>query len=135
MKKIREAIVAAEAKAATDLEVLSTVESEFAEAVKLKYLENLDLHAALAERARLQEQAAQLRKYEEQPPAQGGRHGARTAPRAGGRPYPPERCFSGDSAPRDRDLIRLAFECQVTMSQAKELICVAESPQLPFRRV
>ena len=66
MKKIREAIVAAEGKAASDLEVLSTVESEFIEAVKLKYLEALDLNAALAERARLQERAAKLRQYEEQ---------------------------------------------------------------------
>ena len=39
MKKVREAIVAAEDKAASDLEVLATVESEFAEAVKIKYLE------------------------------------------------------------------------------------------------
>ena len=66
MKKIREAIVAAEGKAASDLEVLSTVESEFSEAVRLKYLEALDLNAALAERARLQERAAKLREYEEQ---------------------------------------------------------------------
>ena len=65
MKKIREAIVAAEDKAASDLEVLSTVESEFSEAVRLKYLEALDLNAALTERARLQERAEKLREYEE----------------------------------------------------------------------
>lgn len=51
MKKVREAIVAAEDKAASDLEVLATVESEFAEAVKIKYLEHLDLNEALMERS------------------------------------------------------------------------------------
>ena len=64
MKKVREAIVAAEDKAASDLEVLATVESEFAEAVKIKYLEHLDLNEALMERSRLQERAKRLREYE-----------------------------------------------------------------------
>lgn len=70
MKKVREAIVAAEDKAASDLEVLATVESEFAEAVKIKYLEHLDLNEALMERSRLQERAKRLREYEAQRAAQ-----------------------------------------------------------------
>lgn len=135
MKKIREAIVAAEAKAAADLEVLSTVESEFAEAVKLKYLENLDLHAALAERARLQEQAAQLRKYEEQlRPKE-----ADTVPEPYREPVDgpiPQSDVFRETPPQETETIyRLAFECQVTMSQAKELSAWLKARNIPFRRV
>lgn len=135
MKKIREAIVAAEAKAATDLEVLSTVESEFAEAVKLKYLENLDLHAALAERARLQEQAAQLRKYEEQLRTKE----ADTVPEPHREPVDgpiPQSDAFRETPPQETETIyRLAFECQVTMSQAKELSAWLKARNIPFRRV
>lgn len=135
MKKIREAIVAAEAKAAADLEVLSTVESEFAEAVKLKYLENLDLHAALAERARLQEQAAQLRKYEEQlRPKE-----ADTVPEPHREPVdgpiPQSNAFREMPPQETETIYRLAFECQVTMSQAKELSAWLKARNIPFRRV
>lgn len=135
MKKIRESIVAAEAKAAADLEVLSTVESEFAEAVKLKYLENLDLHAALAERARLQEQAAQLRKYEEQlRPKE-----ANTVPKPHREPMDgpiPQSDAFRETPPQETETIyRLAFECQVTMSQAKELSAWLKARNIPFRRV
>ena len=135
MKKIREAIVAAEAKAAADLEVLSTVESEFAEAVKLKYLENLDLHAALAERARLQEQAAQLRKYEEQlrPKEADAVPELHREPVDG--PIPQSDAFRETPPQETETIYRLAFECQVTMSQAKELSAWLKARNIPFRRV
>ena len=135
MKKIREAIVAAEAKAAADLEVLSTVESEFAEAVKLKYLENLDLHAALAERARLQEQAAQLRKYEEQlrPKEADAMPEPHCEPVDG--PIPQSDAFRETPPQETETIYRLAFECQVTMSQAKELSAWLKARNIPFRRV
>lgn len=135
MKKIREAIVAAEAKAAADLEVLSTVESEFAEAVKLKYLEDLDLHAALAERARLQEQAAQLRKYEEQlrPKEADAVPEPHREPVDG--PIPQSDAFRETPPQETETIYRLAFECQVTMSQAKELSAWLKARNIPFRRV
>lgn len=135
MKKIREAIVAAEAKAAADLEVLSTVESEFAEAVKLKYLENLDLHAALAERARLQEQAAQLRRYEEQlrPKEADMVPEPHREPVDG--PIPQSNAFRETPTQETETVYRLAFECQVTMSQAKELSAWLKARNIPFRRV
>lgn len=135
MKKIREAIVAAEAKAAADLEVLSTVESEFAEAVKLKYLEDLDLHAALAERARLQEQAAQLRRYEEQlrPKEVDMVPEPHREPVDG--PIPQSNAFRETPTQETETVYRLAFECQVTMSQAKELSAWLKARNIPFRRV
>ena len=95
MKKVREAIVAAEDKAASDLEVLATVESEFAEAVKIKYLEHLDLNEALMERSRLQERAKRLREYEARPGRQPGRGAARGRGDAGRRADPGPRCQCG----------------------------------------
>lgn len=97
MKKVREAIVAAEDKAASDLEVLATVESEFAEAVKIKYLEHLDLNEALMERSRLQERAKRLREYEAQRaprPPTWQRNSARQRQR-GARADPGPRCQCG----------------------------------------
>lgn len=128
MKKIREAIVAAESKASSDLEVLSTVESEFAEAVKLKYLEGLDLNAALAERARLREQACRLREYEE-------RRGARDA-----EPLPPPApapaaAEEPEPEAREETVYRLCFECMVTMEQAAELAEWLRSRNISYRRV
>ena len=110
-------------------------ETVFAEAVKLKYLENLDLHAALAERARLQEQAAQLRKYEEQlRPKE-----ADTVPEPHREPVDgpiPQSDAFREMPPKEAETIyRLAFECQVTMSQAKELSAWLKARNIPFRRV
>lgn len=137
MKKIREAIVAAEAKAASDLEVLATVESEFAEAVKIKYLEHLDLNEALLERARLQERAKRLREYEEQrakaaanlPEEQrveAASHGAEQATNI------PEPAAGAEQA---ETVYRLCFECMVTAAQAKELSDWLKARNISFRRV
>lgn len=137
MKKIREAIVAAEAKAASDLEVLATVESEFAEAVKIKYLEHLDLNEALLERARLQERAKRLREYEEQrakaaanlPDEQrveAATHGAEQSANI------PEPAAGAEQA---ETVYRLCFECMVTAAQAKELSDWLKARNIQFRRV
>lgn len=141
MKKIREAIVSAEDKAKSDLEVLSTVESEFAEAVKLKYLEHLDLNAALSERARLREQAENLRAYEEEqararaaqeaanlPEAERAAACARGADQTG--TWEP-----GGGAAVEEVVYRLAFECQVTKAQAAELSAWLKAHNISFRRI
>ena len=140
MKKIREAIVSAEGKVASDLEVLSTVESEFAEAVRLKYLEALDLNAALAERARLQERAAKLREYEEQrrraaeaeaanvPEAERAEAEAANVPEAG----------QAEAAPAmgaEETVYLLRFECQLTRSQAAELSAWLKDRNISYRRI
>ncbi len=130
VKKIREAIIAAEKKAASDLEVLSTVESEFAEAVKLKYLEALDLNAALSERARLQEQARPLREYEER---QNQAKAAATADQAEKVSIPPAQ--EEDIRQVGETVYRLVFECHVTMSQAKELSAWLNAHNISFRRI
>ena len=137
MKKIREAIVAAEGKTASDLEVLSTVESEFAEAVRLKYLEALDLNAALAERARLQERAAKLREYEEQrrraaeaeaanvPETERAEAAARDAGQAEAAP----------ATGAEETVYLLRFECQLTRSQAMELSAWLKDRNISYRRI
>lgn len=137
MKKIREAIVAAEGKTASDLEVLSTVESEFAEAVRLKYLEAMDLNAALAERARLQERAAKLREYEEQ------RHRAAEAepsnvPEAERAEAAAKDAGQAEAAPAmgaEETVYLLRFECQLTRSQAAELSAFLKARNISYRRI
>lgn len=146
LKKIRESIVAAEDKAASDLEVLSTVESEFAEAVKLKYLEALDLNAALTERARLQERAAKLREYEEQQRARAANlpEAERAAASARGAEQAPDPAANAEQAGTwepgggeavEETVYLLRFECQVTRGQAAELAAWLKARNISYRRI
>ena len=137
MKKIREAIVAAEGKTASDLEVLSTVESEFAEAVRLKYLEALDLNAALAERARLQERAAKLREYEEQR-RRAAEAEAASVPEAERAEAAAKDAGQAEAAPAmgaEETVYLLRFECQLTRSQAAELSAWLKDRNISYRRI
>ena len=137
MKKIREAIVAAEGKVASDLEVLSTVESEFAEAVRLKYLEALDLNAALAERARLQERAAKLREYEEQR-RRAAEAEASNVPEAERAEAAAKDAGQAEAAPAtgaEETVYLLRFECQLTRSQAAELSAWLKDRNISYRRI
>ena len=137
MKKIREAIVAAEGKVASDLEVLSTVESEFAEAVRLKYLEALDLNAALAERARLQERAAKLREYEEQR-RRAAEAEAANVPEAERAEAAAKDVGQAEAAPAmgaEETVYLLRFECQLTRSQAMELSAWLKDRNISYRRI
>lgn len=137
MKKIREAIVAAEGKVASDLEVLSTVESEFAEAVRLKYLEALDLNAALAERARLQERAAKLREYEEQR-RRAAEAEAASVPEAEQAEAAAKDAGQAEAAPAmgaEETVYLLRFECQLTRSQAMELSAWLKDRNISYRRI
>ena len=137
MKKIREAIVAAESKVASDLEVLSTVESEFAEAVRLKYLEALDLNAALAERARLQERAAKLREYEEQR-RRAAEAEAANVPEAERAEAAAKDAGQAEAAPAtgaEETVYLLRFECQLTRSQAAELSAWLKDRNISYRRI
>ena len=137
MKKIREAIVAAEGKTASDLEVLSTVESEFAEAVRLKYLEALDLNAALAERARLQERAAKLREYEEQR-RRAAEAEAASVPEAERAEAAAKDAGQAEAAPAtgaEETVYLLRFECQLTRSQAAELSAWLKARNISYRRI
>lgn len=148
MKKIRETIVAAEAKAASDLEVLATVESEFAEAVKLKYLETLDLSTALAERARLQAQAARLREYEAQRAAQAAEKnevpdgtkqsspvGERTSSEASETWAKDQGEGCGAREDEEETVYLLRFECQITRDQARELSAWLKARNINYRRI
>ena len=137
MKKIREAIVAAEGKTASDLEVLSTVESEFAEAVRLKYLEALDLNAALAERARLQERAAKLREYEEQR-RRAAEAEAASVPEAERAEAAAKDAGQAEAAPAmgaEETVYLLRVECQLTRGQAAELSAFLKARNISYRRI
>lgn len=146
MKKIREAIVAAEAKAASDLEVLATVESEFAEAVKIKYLEHLDLNEALLERARLQERAKRLREYEAQRAAQAANlaeeqreaeatRGAEQTPDPAANAAQAGTWEPGGGETVEETIYLLRFECQVTKDQAAELSRWLKERNISYRRI
>ena len=145
-KKIRDAIIAAETKAASDLAVLSTVESEFAEAVKIKYLGHLDLNEALLERARLQERAKRLREYEEQRAAyasslpeerrvEAAAQGAAQTPDPAANAAQAGSWEPGGGAAVEETVYLLRFECRVTKAQAKELSSWLKVRNIQFRRV
>lgn len=137
LNKLREAIVSAEGKVASDLEVLSTVESEFAEAVRLKYLEALDLNAALAERARLQERAAKLREYEEQR-RRAAEAEAANVPEAERAEAAAKDAGQAEAAPAmgaEETVYLLRFECQLTRSQAAELSAWLKDRNISYRRI
>ena len=138
MKKVREAIVAAEDKAASDLEVLATVESEFAEAVKIKYLEHLDLNAALAERARLQERAAKLRQYEEQQrrAQENAAANLQEEERAKASARGAEQAAAAtQSEGTEENIYLLRFECQLTRAQAAALADFLKANRISYRRI
>lgn len=135
LKKIREAIVAAEDKATSDLEVLSTVESEFAEAVKLKYLEGLDLNAALAERARLRDQAAKLREYLEQQRARSATQAEEQVRDPVEGTIPQSDVYRAEPARQEEHFYLLRFECKVTKDQAAELAAWLKTNNISYRRV
>ena len=140
MKKVREAITATEMQVSKDLEVLGTVESEFAEAVKLKYLENLDLSAALAERARLRERAEKLRAYEEEQARAKAVEAERLAA-AAIKPAPAEPAAEtmepggGAAVEESIPVYLLRFECQVTKDQAAELSRWLKERNISYRRI
>lgn len=146
IKKITESITAKVEKVRGDLLTLSTVESEFSEAVKLKYLETLDLGAALQERAKLQEQAKRLREYEEKKAAEA----AAAAAAAESTPEPsPD--YSEPEAVQDateqtkpahleeiehiEQVYLLRFECKVTREQAAELSQYLKLNNISYRRI
>lgn len=137
MKKIKEEIEAAVKKASSDLEVLSTVESEFSEAVKLKYLERLDLNGALAERARLQERARKLREYEEQRRAAEAQEKPvqPAGPEQGQEPAGPEEAPQKVSQAREEQVYLLRFECQLTYDQAAQLAEWFKLRNINYRRI
>ena len=134
MKKIRAAIVETENKVSSDLEILSTVESEFIDAVKLKYLEGLDLNTALAERARLQDQAKRLREYEDQQRARAAQE-APQPPVPAPTPVVQEATEVPEPESGEVRVYRLCFECQVTREQAAELAAWLKARNIPYRRV
>ena len=151
LKKVREEITARLERVRADLQVLDTVEGEFLEAVKLKYLEHLDVSEALAERKRLQEQAEKLRSYEEQrrrraqeeamealrTQARGGLEPAEEPAGPDPRPAREEAEPAGEAAGQGREeqRYRLRFECLVTLAQAQALAGFLTEQHIEFRRV
>lgn len=137
MKKIKESVMASVEKTTADLEVLSTVESEFSETVKLKYLDTLDISAALAERARLQEQAKRLLEYEEQRARVETAETARPEAPASTHPAHPEPRQEAEPAQQSstETVYRLRFECAVTAAQAQALAWFLTDNHISYRRI
>ncbi len=144
MKKIREAIVALEAKVASDLEALSAVEGEFVDAVKVKYLEALDLNAALNEHKRLRDEAEKLRAYNARQEAMRKLEAA--APPKQGEPVPdggygtwePGGGASVETpqpVPEEEKVYLLRFEVKVTKAQAAELAQYLKDHNIDFGRI
>ena len=145
LKKVREALVAMESKVASDLEALSTVESEFIDAVKIKYMEGFDLSAALTERKRLQDEAEKLRQYNARkeafeklasaaPPKEEApspvQEGAQTWEPGGGADVEQH-----GPAPEEEKFYILRFECTVTKAHAAELSAWLKARNLDYRRI
>lgn len=154
VKKVREEISARISKVRADLEILSTVESEFAEPVKMKYLETLDVSAALKERVRLYEQAKKLREYEA---AQRRQVAMAALDRAEqGRQEPPAEAEDQQPVPVPEGVLEanfkdvtpdhpqeatgekrytLAFACELTLAQAAALKKFLVDNAIKYRRV
>ena len=145
LKKVREALVALEGKVASDLEALSTVESEFIDAVKIKYMEGFDLSAALTERKRLQDEAEKLRQYNARkaafekmeaaaPPKEEApapvQEGAQTWEPGGGADVEQH-----GPAPEEEKFYILRFECTVTKAHAAELSAWLKAHNIDYRRI
>lgn len=145
LKKVREALVAMEGKVASDLEALSTVESEFIDAVKIKYMEGFDLSAALTERKRLQDEAEKLRQYNARkaafeklaaaaPPKEEApapvQEGAQTLEPGGGADVEQH-----GPAPEEEKFYILRFECTVTRTNAAELSAWLKAHNIDYRRI
>lgn len=127
MKKIRDAIAETVSRVESDLKVLDTVDGEFAEAVKLKYLERYDLSEALAERKRLADEAEKLRAFEES----AAEADSEEAPSSSA----VEETGSTPQDETDGQLYLLRFECSVTKHQAAELAQYLKSNNIEYRRV
>lgn len=128
LKKIRESIVETESKVASDLEVLSTIDSDFIEAVKLKYLENLDLSEALAERNRLAGEAEKLRAFEATKNQAAGAEVSAPSVETVEGPAPAP-------SPETETLYLLRFECRLTEAQAAELAQYLKTNNIEYRRI
>lgn len=70
MADIQKEITDAIFKVRNDLKILTALKSEFEVQIKDKYLENFDMSAALAEKARLEEQQKKLEALKREEPAQ-----------------------------------------------------------------
>lgn len=133
MKKVKEEVSGALAKIRADLKVLGTVEAEYQDEVKVKYLETLDVSAALAHRHHLKEQAQKLREMEEmrrREEALGGLAQAAGADTEGG---PCDAARQGDGL-REK-VYRLTFECSVTQAQAAALSAFLRDNNISYRRI
>ncbi len=146
LKKVKESIISLEEKVSSDLNVLSTVEGEFSDAVKVKYLEAYDLNAALTERKRLQDEAEKLRQYNARKEAFEKLAAAAPTkqdeplghnPVAPCDPFAPAGAspITPTSAPEKEKVYQLRFECQITKDQAAALAAWLKANNIKYRRI
>jgi DNA-binding transcriptional ArsR family regulator len=126
-------------KVSADLNVISTVDLQYAEQVKGKYLDTLDLAAAIAEQTRLKEIAERIRLYDEARACAPAPIEA-PKPQAPAAPLPAAPAVTAaptmDVAPSaDIEVFRVVFECFVTRDQALALKTFFDSRNISFRRI
>ncbi|MEL4859801.1 DUF1351 domain-containing protein [Pseudoflavonifractor phocaeensis] len=130
MKKIKEEVSSALSKIRADLKVLGTVEAEYQDEVKVKYLEALDVSAALAHRHHLKEQAQKFREMEEKRRRVEALGGLAQADACGAGPAPEE-----PTEQEQETVYYLAFECSVTKAQAAALSAFMRNNNITYRRI
>jgi hypothetical protein len=139
IKDIKQEISERITRTSADLELLdSTIEGEFKNAVKIKYLDTLDLSTALAEHTRLKEQALRLREREKLEAERKSALDAIAVPEPAPAPAPepePEPAPAPAPEQTNEKLYHLAFECRITIPQAKALMAWLESNNIEYRRI
>lgn len=143
-KKIRDSMTDTMERVSSGLAALSTVESEFMEAVKIKYLENLNMNEALNERKRLQDEAERLRAFNARREAM--EKLASAAPDRKEAPVPPPAegtwepgggasVEEPEPVPEEEKIYLLRFECRITKGHAAELAAWLKAHNIDYRRI
>lgn len=142
LKKIRESLMATRLQVERELNILETVESEFTEAVKLKYLQTLDLTAALNERNRLKEETEKLRTYEQQQRTKTVLENLEGATPAVSQQVtevaeqePIPEVVPVPTEPEPEKVYLLRFECRLTKAQAAELSAWLRVHNISYHRI
>lgn len=142
LKKIRDSLMATRLRVERELQILETVESEFVEAVKLKYLQTLDLTAALNERNRLKEEAEKLRAYERQQRTKTVLENLEGATPAASQQVtevveqePIPEVVPVPTEPEPEKVYLLRFECRLTKAQAAELSAWLRERNISYHRI
>lgn len=131
MKRVEEEIIAQAKRVNADLLALDTVPEEYAAAVKAKYIETLDIEAALEHKKALQRAAEAFREREAAQAAEAAQEPAE-------QPREPEIAAQPDAPAQhtaQAKLYRLRLELHLTQPQATALKQFLESNHIDYARI